>query len=58
MTHQSVPKPDSTEQAQADPPAHSLKYRTESWWCRLFDQVMARLEELAADAAGPVEESS
>ncbi|KAE8906175.1 hypothetical protein PF005_g5160 [Phytophthora fragariae] len=35
-----------------------LKYRTESWWCRSFDQVMARLEELAADAAGPVDESS
>ncbi|KAE9028701.1 hypothetical protein PR001_g10225, partial [Phytophthora rubi] len=48
----------SGAERKADPPAHSLKYRTESWWCRLFDQVMARLEELAADAAGPVEESS
>jgi diadenosine tetraphosphate (Ap4A) HIT family hydrolase len=25
-----------------------IKYRTESWWCRSYDQVMARLEELAA----------
>ncbi|KAG7402053.1 hypothetical protein PHYBOEH_007267 [Phytophthora boehmeriae] len=24
-----------------------LKYRTESWWCRSYDQVMARLEQLA-----------
>ncbi|POM57516.1 HIT-like protein [Phytophthora palmivora] len=26
-----------------------LKYRTESWWCRSYDQVMARLTELDAD---------
>ncbi|KAG1711753.1 hypothetical protein DVH05_008996 [Phytophthora capsici] len=26
-----------------------LKYRTESWWCRSYEQVMARLTELAAD---------
>ncbi|KAG7386775.1 hypothetical protein PHYPSEUDO_015283 [Phytophthora pseudosyringae] len=25
-----------------------IKYRTESWWCRSYDQVMARLQELAA----------
>ncbi|KAG6619409.1 Histidine triad nucleotide-binding protein 3 [Phytophthora cinnamomi] len=40
-----------------------IKYRTESWWCRSYDQVMARLQELAADArqpetACPVEDSS
>lgn len=40
-----------------------IKYRTESWWCRSYDQVMARLQELADDArqhddACPVEESS
>uniref|UniRef100_A0AAV1U453 HIT domain-containing protein n=1 Tax=Peronospora matthiolae TaxID=2874970 RepID=A0AAV1U453_9STRA len=26
-----------------------LKYRTTSWWCRSYDQVMARLEKLAVD---------
>ncbi|RLN69391.1 hypothetical protein BBP00_00000398 [Phytophthora kernoviae] len=25
-----------------------IKYRTESWWCRSYDQVMDRLEQLAA----------
>ncbi|KAF4325545.1 hypothetical protein BBO99_00000318 [Phytophthora kernoviae] len=25
-----------------------IKYRTESWWCRSYDQVMGRLEQLAA----------
>ncbi|CAI5713640.1 unnamed protein product [Peronospora destructor] len=24
-----------------------LKYRTESWWCRSYEQVMAKLEEIA-----------
>ncbi|CAI5732239.1 unnamed protein product [Hyaloperonospora brassicae] len=26
-----------------------LKYRTTSWWCRSYDQVMTRLEKLAVD---------
>ncbi|KAL3674518.1 hypothetical protein V7S43_000466 [Phytophthora oleae] len=36
-----------------------IKYRTESWWCRSYDQVMARLTELAADVQEvELEESS
>ncbi|KAI9986567.1 hypothetical protein PInf_025520 [Phytophthora infestans] len=38
-----------------------LKYRTESWWCRSYDQVMARLTELAdvqQDEADEIEDSS
>ncbi|KAK1947232.1 Histidine triad nucleotide-binding protein 3 [Phytophthora citrophthora] len=36
-----------------------IKYRTESWWCRSYEQVMARLTELAADVPqGQPEESS
>ncbi|CAI5706759.1 unnamed protein product [Peronospora farinosa] len=31
-----------------------LKYRTESWWCRSYEQVMARLDEIAG---GTLEES-
>ncbi|ETL28011.1 hypothetical protein F442_18974 [Phytophthora nicotianae P10297] len=38
-----------------------LKYRTESWWCRSYDQVMARLTELTDaqhDGAADLEDSS
>ncbi|GMF11802.1 unnamed protein product [Phytophthora lilii] len=39
-----------------------IKYRTESWWCRSYDQVMARLEEQAGGAqqgqAAQAEQSS
>ncbi|KAH7488456.1 hypothetical protein PRIC1_007428 [Phytophthora ramorum] len=37
-----------------------LKYRTESWWCRSYDQVMARLQELETEQreSAEVDESS